>query len=283
VIEQNENAYAIAMMCRALEVSRTGYYAYRTRPTSDRELENRLLLQQIQAAQKVTRQSYGSPRMTRELRTQGKTCGRHRVARLMRENGMQARRKKRFHKTTDSNHSHPCAENLVAREFTVSVPNQVWVSDVTYIRTRERWLYLAVTLDLYSRKVVGWGMGTANDTGLVLRALRMAVTNRSPAADLVFHSDRGSTYAAADFRAELKRLGIEASMSRKGDCWDNAVAESFFSSYKTEWMPEDGYETVTEGMADVFRYIEEFYNRKRLHSYLDYVSPTAFEAAKCLN
>jgi putative transposase len=283
VIGQNENTYAIAMMCRVLEVSRAGYYAYRARPTSDRELENRLLLQQIQVTQKVTRQSYGSPRMTRELRTQGNTCGRHRVARLMRENGMGARRKKRFRKTTDSNHSHPCAENLVAREFTVSVPNQVWVSDVTYIRTRECWLYLAVTLDLYSRKVVGWGMGTANDTSLVLRALRMAVTNRHPAADLIFHSDRGSTYAAADFSDELKRLGIEASMSRKGDCWDNAVAESFFSSYKTEWMPEDGYETVTEGMADVFRYIEEFYNRKRLHSYLGYVSPTAFEAARCLN
>lgn len=280
MIEQNENTYAITMMCRVLEVSRTGYFAYRARETSDREKENRLLLEQIRAVQKVTRQSYGSPRMTRELRTQRKTLGRHRVARLMRENGLGARRKKRFRKTTDSNHSHPCAENLVAREFTVSMPNKVWVSDVTYIRTRERWLYLAVTLDLYSRKVVGWGMGTANDTDLVLRALRMAVTNRCPAADLIFHSDRGSTYAAGDFSDELKRLGIEASMSRKGDCWDNAVAESFFSSYKTEWMPEDGYETVTEGMADAFRYIEEFYNRKRLHSYLGYVSPAAFEAAR---
>jgi transposase InsO family protein len=201
----------------------------------------------------------------------------------MRKNGMGARRKKRFRKTTDSNHSFPCAENLVAREFTVSAPNQVWVSDVTYIWTRERWLYPAATLDLYSRKVVGWGMGTANDTDLVLRALGMAVTNRRPGTDLIFHSDRGSTYAATDFREELSRLGITASMSRKGDCWDNAVAESFFASLKTEWMPQDGYETVSEAMADVFRYIEEFYNRKRLHSYLGYVSPTAFEAARCLN
>jgi transposase InsO family protein len=283
VIEQSGNTYALGMMCRALGVSRTGYFAYRTRETSERELENRQLLQQIQAVQKATRQSYGSPRMTRELRTQGRTCGRHRVARLMRKNGMGAKRKRRFRKTTDSNHSHPCAENLVAREFTVSAPNRVWVSDVTYIWTRECWLYLAVTLDLYSRKVVGWGMGTENDTDLVLRALNMAVTNRRPGADLIFHSDRGSTYAAGDFSDELKRLGITASMSRKGDCWDNAVAESFFSSFKTEWMPEDGYDTVSEGMADVFRYIEEFYNRKRLHSYLGYVSPTAFEAAECLN
>lgn len=283
MIEQSGSTYALGMMCRALGVSRTGYFAYRTRETSERELENRQLLQQIQAVQKVTRQSYGSPRMTRELRTQGKTCGRHRVARLMRKNGLGAKRKRRFRKTTDSIHSHPCAENLVAREFTVSAPNRVWVSDVTYIWTRERWLYLAVTLDLYSRKVVGWGMGTENDTDLVLRALGMAVTNRRPRADLIFHSDRGSTYAADDFAGELKRLGITASMSRKGDCWDNAVAESFFSSFKTEWMPEDGYETVSEGMAEVFRYIEEFYNRKRLHSYLGYVSPTAFEAAECLN
>jgi putative transposase len=279
VIEQHENDYAIALMCRALEVSRAGYHAYRTRPTSERELENRLLLQQMRALQKSTRRSYGSPRMTRKLRTLGETCGRHRVARLMRENDLGARRKKRFRKTTDSNHSFPCPENLVAREFTVSAPNQVWVSDVTFIPTRERWLYLAVTLDLYARKVVGWGMGTENDTDLVLRALGMAVKNRRPGAGLIYHSDRGSTYAATDFSEELRRLGMRASMSRKGDCWDNAVAESFFSSFKTEWMPQDGYDTVSEGMADVFRYIEMFYNRERLHSYLGYVSPVAFEAA----
>ncbi|MBU1949194.1 MAG: IS3 family transposase, partial [Candidatus Eisenbacteria bacterium] len=257
VIEQNEKVYAIAMMCRALEVSQTGYYAYRTRSASNRELENQELLEQIRTVQKATRQAYGSPRMTRELRTKGKTCGRHRVARLMRKNGLGARRKKRFRKTTDSNHSFPCAENLVAREFTVSEPNRVWVADVTFIPTRERWLYLATTLDLYSRKIVGWGMGTENDTELVLRSLDMAVKNRCPGGNLIFHSDQGSTYAATAFTDELKRLGITASMSRKGDCWDNAVAESFFSSYKTEWMPENGYDTITEGMADVFRYIEE--------------------------
>jgi putative transposase len=279
VIEQNDKAYPIGLMCRALGVSRTGYHTYRTRPTSDRETENQSLLLKIKATQKETRQSYGSPRMLRELRGLDMACGRHRVARLMRENGLGARRKRRFRKTTDSNHEFTCPENLVAREFTVAAPNQAWVSDVTYIWTRERWLYLAVTLDLYSRKAVGWGMGTKNDTDLVLRALRMAVTNRNPDAGLIFHSDRGSTYAATGFSTELKRLGMRPSMSRKGDCWDNAVAESFFASFKTEWMPEDGYDTVSEAMADVFQYVEVFYNRQRRHSFLGYVSPTAFEAA----
>ena len=279
MIEQHANAYPLVLMCRALEVSRAGYHRYRTRPTSERELDNRLLLQQMRAVQKSVRQCYGSPRLTRKLRTLGRTCGRNRVARLMRENDLGARCKKRFRKTTDSNHSFACPENLVARNFTVAGPNQVWVSDVTYIPTRERWLYLGVTLDLHPRKVVGWGMGTENDTELVRRALDMAVTNRRPGRGLIFHTDRGSTYAATAFQEELERHGIRASMSRKGDCWDNAVAESFFSSFKAEWMPEGGYDTVSEAMADVFRYIEMFYNRERLHSSLGYVSPVAFEAA----
>jgi len=279
VIEKHANEYPLALMCRALRVSRTGYHRYRTRPTSKRELENRQLVQQMRILQKSARQCLGSPRLTRKLRERGKTCGRHRVARLMRENDLNARRKKRFRKTTDSNHSYPCAENLVARDFTVLAPNLVWVSDVTFIPTRERWLYLAVTLDLFPRKVVGWGMGTENDTDLVLRALDMAVKDRRPEPGLIFHSDRGSTYAATAFRDRLAHCGIRASMSRKGDCWDNAVAESFFSSFKNEWMPEGGYDTVSEAMADVFRYIEIFYNRERPHSTLGYLSPVAFEAA----
>lgn len=262
-----------------MEVSRAGYHRYRTRPTSERELENRLLVQQMRILQQSARQCLGSPRLTRKLRERGQPCGRHRVARLMRENGLNARRRKRFRRTTDSNHAHPCAENLVARNFTVAEPNQVWVSDVTFIPTRERWLYLAITMDLYPRKIVGWGMGTENDTDLVLRALDMAVKDRRPEPGLIFHTDRGSTYAANAMRDELERLGIRASMSRKGDCWDNAVAESFFSSFKNEWMPEGGYDTVSEAMADVFRYVEIFYNRERPHSTLGYLSPVAFEAA----
>ncbi len=279
MIEMNETSYAIVMMCRVLEVSRAGYYAYRRRPPSRRELEDRDLVQQIRAAQRAKRQCYGSPRMTKSLRALGHRCGRHRVARLMRENDLGARRRKRFRRTTDSNHSLPCAANLLDRQFRVSKPNAVWAGDVTYIRTRERWLYLAIMLDLYSRKVVGWAMGTDNDTKLVLRALAMAVATRKPAPGLIFHSDRGSTYAAKAFTKELKRLGIRPSMSRKANCWDNAVSESFFASYKTEWMPEEGYDTITEGLGDTFRYIEAFYNRERLHSYLGYVSPAAFEAA----
>lgn len=279
MIAQHAEEYPITLMCRALEVSRAGYHRFRTRPVSGREVTNRLLVQQMRILQKSSRQSLGSPRLTRKLRDQGKPCGRHRVARLMRQNGLNARRKRRFRKTTDSNHTFPCAENLVARNFTAAGPNQVWVSDVTFIPTRERWLYLATTMDLYPRKIVGWGMGTENDTDLVLRALRMAVKSRRPRPGLIFHSDRGSTYAANAVREELAGLGIQASMSRKGDCWDNAVAESFFSSFKNEWMPEGGYDTVSEAMADVFRYIEIFYNRERPHSTLGYLSPVAFEAA----
>jgi transposase InsO family protein len=279
VIQQHENEYALGMMCRALEVSRAGYHAYRKRPTSERELENQILLKQMRALQKSARQCLGSPRLTRRLREKGATCGRHRVARLMRENDLGARRKKPFRKTTDSNHSFPRAENLVNRDFTVEAPNKVWVSDVTYIPTRERWLYLATTMDLYPRKIVGWGMGTENDTNLVLRALRMAVATRRPEPGLIFHTDQGSTYAATDFQKELERHGIRPSMSRKGNCWDNAPAESFFASFKREWMPEGGYDTVSEAMADVFRYIEIFYNRERPHSTLGYLSPVAFEAA----
>jgi putative transposase len=281
VIERHENEYSIGLMCRVLEVSRTGYYAYRHRPTSERELENRLLVRQIRRVQQANRKSYGSPRMMRELRDQGRKCGRHRVARLMRENGLGARRKKRFRKTTDSRHSFRCAENLVEREFTVDAPNRVWVSDVTYIWTREGWLYLAAILDLYSRKAVGWGLGVRNDTDLVLRALRMAIARRHPESGLIFHSDRGSTYAADLFTAELRRHGFVPSMSRKGDCWDNAVAESFFSSLKTEWLWEGGYDTVSDAMGEVFSYVEMFYNPRRRHSYLGYQSPDAFEAARC--
>ena len=265
----------------ALDVSRTGFYAYRSRPVSERELENRQIVVEMRVVQGANRQSYGSPPMTRALRAQGRTCGRHLVARLMRHNGLAARRKKRFRKTTDSNHSFRCAENLVAREFTVEAPNLVWVGDVTYIWTKEGWLYLATTIDLFSRKVVGWGMGTKNDTDLALRALTMAVESRRPPIGLIFHSDRGSVYAATDFVAELKKNGIRPSMSRKADCWDNAVAESFFSSLKTEWLREEGYETISEAMSEVFSYIEMYYNSRRLHSTLDYKSPVTFESEHC--
>lgn len=277
MIAQHRGEYSVALMCDVLDVSRAGFYAHLKRPPSPRTLENRTVVEEIRSIQEKTRHAYGSPRMTRELCDRGHRFGRHRVARLMRLNGLQARRKRRFRKTTDSNHSFPIAPNLLERNFKVSAPNRVWVSDVTYIWTSERWLYVAVILDLHSRKAVGWSMGTSNDTALVLRGLRMAVCNRRPAPGLIFHSDRGSTFAAATFVKELRRLGMIPSMSRKGDCWDNAVAESFFASLKTEWLCENGYEWISEAMADVFAYIEMFYNTTRRHSFLNHVSPVEFE------
>lgn len=279
-MEQHENEHAIAMMCRVLEVSRAGQHAYRTRPTSERKLEDRLISQLIRATRRAMRQCYGSPPMTSKLRAMGQKGGRHRVARLMRENDLGARRKHRFRKTTDLNHSVCCPEHLVARELTISAPDRVWVSGVTCIPINIRWLYLAVILDLYSRKIVGWATGTETDTDLGLRALGMAVKSRRPGSGLIFHSDRGSTYAATAFTDELKRLGIRASRSLKGDCWDNAVAKSFFSSLKIVWMPEDGYEKVSEGMHALLRYVEMFYSRECPPSYLGYVSPVVFEAVQ---
>jgi transposase InsO family protein len=267
-------------MCRALEVSRAGYYAFRQRPPSARELGDRELVEQITVVQKKVRGAYGSPRMHRELRELGQSCGRHRIARLQRQHGLGARRKRRYRKLTDSNHAFGYAENLLARQFCVEAPDQAWVSDVTCVWTREGWLYVAVILDLYSRKAVGWALGSENDTTLLLRALRMAVIRRRPGPGLLFHSDRGSTYAAHAFQAVLRRLGFAPSMSRKGDCWDNAVAESFFASMKREWLDEDGYETRGRAMQEVFTYIEMFYNRSRRHSHLGYVSPQAFEAVR---
>jgi len=237
----------------------------------------------IRAIHEGTRKSYGSPRIHEELKELEEmkeanlTCGRHRVARLMREDGLRAKAGKKFKVTTDSNHKLPVAENLVQREFTVSEPNRVWVGDITYLWTREGWLYLAVLLDLFSRRVVGWSVSSRLKRGLVMDALQRAIALRAPEPGLIIHHDRGSQYASDDYRAILDDRGYLLSMSRKGDCWDNAVSESFFGSLKTEWVPEFGYETRKEGEIDLFRYIEEFYNRTRRHSTVGNVSPVRFE------
>lgn len=276
-MQAHRGQYSVAVMSRAFEVSASGYHAFCHRPPSARALEDQILLQQMRLLRSQTRRAYGSPRMRRALMKRGHACGRHRIARLMRENDLSARPKKRFRRTTDSNHRFPIAPNLLERHFSVAEPNRVWVSDVTYVSTREGWLYFAATLDLFSRRVVGWSFGTENDTELVLRALDMAVTARKPEHGLIYHSDRGSTYASGAFRAALDRHGFVASMSRRRDCWDNAVAESFFGSLKREWLQEHAYETIAEAKADLFRYIEAFYNRERLHSTLGYLSPAEFE------
>ena len=270
-------------MCRVLGVSRSGFYAWVRRPESDRTKANRKLKVWIRAIHEGTRKSYGSPRIHEELKELEEmkeanlTCGRHRVARLMREDGLRAKAGKKFKVTTDSNHKLPVAENLVQREFTVSEPNRVWVGDITYLWTREGWLYLAVLLDLFSRRVVGWSVSSRLKRGLVMDALQRAIALRAPEPGLIIHHDRGSQYASDDYRAILDDRGYLLSMSRKGDCWDNAVSESFFGSLKTEWVPEFGYETRKEGEIDLFRYIEEFYNRTRRHSTVGNVSPVRFE------
>lgn len=279
MIAEHRGEYSVALMCRALEVSRAGFYSYEVRKPSHRALANRILVKEIEAIQEETRGAYGSPRMAVELSDRGRPCGRHRAARLMRAHGLQARRRRKYCQTTHGRHARPCAPNLLERDFTAAAPNRAWVSDVTFVWTTERWLYLAVILDLFSRRVVGWAMGTSNDTSLVLRALRMAIARRDPEPGLILHSDRGSTFASEAFVAELARHGIIASMSRKGDCWDNAVAESFFASLKVEWLRERGYARISEAMGDVFSYIELFYNVRRRHSAIGNISPVAFEMA----
>jgi len=277
-IEVEKASYPIALMCRILQVSRGSYYAWRARPESARSRSDGKLLVDIRAAHKASRCTYGSPRMQRELLAQGHSVGRHRVARLMRLDGLRGRRRRRFRTTTQSNHAHPVAANQLERQFAVETPNQAWVTDITYIWTLQGWLYLCVILDLYSRRVVGWAMGERINQALTLRALKMALAGRAPKPGLVHHSDRGSQYAAKLYRRLLKARGIECSMSRRGDCWDNAVAESFFATLKVELVYETLFITRAQARQEIFEYIEAFYNRVRRHSYLGYVSPVDYES-----
>jgi transposase InsO family protein len=240
-------------------------------------LADRRLLVEVKAAHHASRGTYGSPRLHRELTECGHTVGRHRVARLMRENALQGKRRRRFRNTTQSNHRYPVAENALARRFEVNQPNAAWVTDITYVWTWEGWLYLCVILDLYSRRVVGWAMSERIDQALTLTALQMALQARVPGAGLLHHSDRGSQYAAHAYRDMLGEHGIVCSMSRKGNCWDNAVAESFFATLKVELVYDSVFPTRSRATAAIFEYIEAFYNRVRRHSFLGYVSPVDFE------
>ena len=265
-------------MCRVLCVSRSGFYAWRKRPPSVRSREDVELGEKIDEVFKESRGRYGSPRVHVELRTQhGIRVGRKRVARLMRLKNLVARRKRRFRKTTDSNHAFAVAPNRLKRNFNVNAPNRAWVADITYLWTREGWLYLAVILDLFSRRVVGWAMADHLRAELALSALRMALLRRRPKRGLIHHSDRGVQYACNDYRAVLRAHGIKCSMSRKGDCWDNAVAESFFGTMELELVDESDWKTREEATAAVFEYVEAFYNGKRIHSSAAYLSPAQFE------
>jgi transposase InsO family protein len=265
-------------MCRVLKVSASGYYVWRRNPGSNREKENVRLVTHIKAVHVESRKTYGSPRIHAELCGRGIRCGKNRVARLMKQRGIQARHKRKFKATTDSSHHLPVHENRLNRSFAAASPNTSWAADITYIWTHEGWLYLAVILDLFSRKIIGWSMKDRMENQLVLDALLMALGQRKPLEGMLHHSDRGSQYASREYQALLEASGIGCSMSRRANCWDNAVVESFFSTLKREWLEGKRYRTRLEARADIFYYIESWYNRKRRHSTLGYFSPVEFEA-----
>jgi transposase InsO family protein len=275
-ISEEKVAFPVAALCRLLLVSPSGYYASVGRPPSLHALRDEELAERVSAAHLASKGRYGSPRVHAELKAAGEDVGRKRVARLMREKHLAARTRRRFRTTTDSKHSFPIAPNLLERDFTASAPDQAWVTDITFLWTTQGWLYLAVILDLFSRRVVGWATNRNVDRHLALAALDMALAHRRPTADLVHHSDRGSTYASADYRRALDARDIECSMSRKGDCWDNAVAESFFASLKREMENIDELESWATATLSVREYIS-FYNLERRHSTINYTSPVEFE------
>jgi transposase InsO family protein len=270
--------WPIAVLCAALEVSRSGFYIYLQRQAvNEIDMEATVLVARVKAIAVRTHHSYGSRRMAKQLQSEGYAVGRYKARRLMRQAGLCVRRCKRHPRTTDSRHGYAVAPNLLARQFDVAKPDQVWVGDSTYVWTAAGWEYLAVLLDLYSRKVVGWALSSRIDAELVQQALRMALGRRGPAAELIHHSDRGSQYACNADQSLLAEHGIRCSMSRKGDCLDNAVAERFFGSLKSERTAHGHYATGHEARDDVIEYIEMFYNSTRLHSYLGYVSPNDYE------
>lgn len=265
-------------MCRVLGVSVSGYYAWRRRPVSQRTQANAALLVAIRRIYTESQGTYGSPRIWAELHATGERCGENRVARLMQQAQLRARGKgQRRVMTTDSRHTLPVAANVLKQAFTATAPNQKWVGDITYIATRQGWLYLAAVLDLFSRRIVGWAMGDRIDSALVVAALTMALQQRRPAPGLLFHCDRGSQYASQLYRQALADHGLELSMSRTGNCYDNAVMESFWSTLKAERTDHQDYRTHAAARVDIFRYLEGFYNRQRRHSTLGYLSPMAFE------
>ncbi len=276
-IQAEKANYPIELLCRCLSVSRSGFYAWCERAPSKRAQEDAKLKVKIAAFHSASNRTYGSPRILRDLREDGDRVARKRVARLMSDLGIEGRRKRRYRATTDSRHRFPVAPNILMRDFEVDTPNTAWVTDITYLATLEGWLYLAVILDLFSRRVVGYAMSERIDRQLVLEALGEALRQRPGVIDVVHHSDRGSQYASHDYREALEEAGITCSMSRRGNCWDNAVAESFFGTLKMELLYELPLQTRSATRARVADYIDTFYNVRRRHSSLDYMSPVEFE------
>ncbi|MFC3919268.1 IS3 family transposase [Deinococcus metalli] len=276
-MQAHQGEFSAARMCRVLQVSASGFYAWRGRPESRRARNDRALTLKITTCHEESRSTYGTPRIKASLASQGEVVSRQRIGRLMKAANLKVRCKRKFRTTTRSNPALPVASNLLNRDFTASKPNQKWVTDITYLPTTDGWLYLATVLDLYSRRIVGWAMNERLMTPLVLEALAMARQARRPAAGLVHHSDRGSQYASEVYRQALNRLEAVQSMSRAGDCWDNAVQESFFSTLKMELDLHKARGTRAETRTEVFEWIEVFYNRQRRHSALGYHSPVAFK------
>jgi putative transposase len=276
-IDRRRNQYPMRMTCRVLRVSRSGYYAWRVRPESRRAKTDRQLTVLIRRIHINSDGVYGAAKITAELKEEGHPCGRHKVARLMRKAGLKGCPKRPFKVTTQRDPSHPVADNLLEQNFTAGGPNGRWASDITHISTHQGWLYLAVLMDLYSRRIVGWSMSRWINRHLVIDALNMAIGQRCPEGELLHHSDRGSQYTSDDFRDELEKNKIQCSMSARGNCYDNAVVESFFGLLKRERVNRTRYLTRDEAKQDIFDYIERFYNRKRRHSYLGNISPAAYE------
>ncbi len=278
-IERHRGRWPVRLMCRVLAVSPGGYYDWRGRPTSERTQRREALVVAIKAVHREVKARYGSPRIHAELVARGMPCGVNTVAKLMRDEGIAAKTKRKFRCTTDSNHDRPVAENVLDRQFEPAAANQAWTADITYVATGEGWLYLAAVEDLYSRRIVGWSMSSRIDSRLVVDALEMAVAWRLPGEGLVAHSDRGSQYASEHYQGLLSGRGIVCSMSRRANCWDNAPMESFFASLKKELTRGEIFATRAEARANLFEYIEIFYNRVRRHSSLGYRSPIEYERA----
>jgi putative transposase len=276
-MKDNQNIYHVNSMSEVLKISRSSYYAWLNRPMSEREKHNRYLSERIKSIYEQRKRVYGSLRITAELREEGFSCSKNRVARLMRKQGITARTKRRFRVTTNSKHNKPIAENLVEMQFNPDKKNSLWTTDITYIRTREGWLYLSVVLDLWSRSVISWRAESFMDENLVIKPLEKAIRNRQPGSELILHSDRGSQYASQRLRQVLRENNITQSMSSKGNCYDNAPTESFFSTLKRELVYRQSFKTRDEAKKSLFEYIEIFYNRQRRHSTLGYLSPLQFE------
>jgi transposase InsO family protein len=278
-IDAEKARYPVATLCKILDVSESGYHAWRKRPPSKRATENERITTHIKASFKKSRETYGSPRLTDDLRDNGVKAGRHRVARLMREAGIRAKKPPRWKKTTNSNHDLPRAPNIVERRWDelATEPNKLWVSDLTYIWTWQGWVYLVIFLDVFSRKVVGWKVDETMEAHVVTDALSMAMARRSPTRGLILHSDQGSQYASNLYRTLIEQNGFQRSMSRRGDCWDNAIAESFFATIKGDLLDRRSWATRAQVEAAIGEWIEVFYNGERRHSALGNVSPVDYE------